>query len=88
MPELTLNDFIEVTRSRAGESSEGALDETIIDVLFEHLGYDSVALMEVVSEIKHAYGVDLSGGAVGALRTPRMVLDAVNAIMSRQGVEL
>ncbi|MGW4826636.1 acyl carrier protein [Amycolatopsis japonica] len=81
MRELTLTELIDVTKTYAGEVEEGALDEDIIDVLFENLGYDSVALLEVISQIKHQFGIDLSEESVGRLKTPRQVLDAVNAVI-------
>lgn len=81
MRELTLTELIDVTKTYAGEAEEGALDDDIIDVLFENLGYDSVALLEVISQIKHQFGIDLSEESVGRLKTPRQVLDAVNAVI-------
>ncbi|MET9341818.1 acyl carrier protein [Nonomuraea sp. NPDC003804] len=78
MEELTLEKLIELTRTYAGEAEEAALGDDIIDVLFEQLGYDSVALLEVLSQIKHRYGLDLSDETVGRQRTPRDVLATVN----------
>nr|ABX71141.1 Lcz24 [Streptomyces sanglieri] len=85
MQKFTLDDLVDLTRTYAGESEEGALDGDIVDVLFTHLGYDSVALMEVLSQIKHQYGIDLSDDSVDALRTPRAVIEKVNAVISSQG---
>ncbi|MER7770495.1 acyl carrier protein [Kitasatospora sp. NPDC096140] len=72
---------MDLTRTHAGESEEGALDGDIVDVLFTHLGYDSVALMEVLGQIKYQYGIDLAEDAVTALRTPRAVIEMVNAVI-------
>ncbi|WP_369395553.1 methyltransferase (plasmid) [Streptomyces sp. CG1] len=81
MKELTLEKLIDLTRTHAGEAEEGALDGDVIDVLFTNLGYDSVALLEVVGQIKHQYGIDLSDETVGEMRTPRQVLDKVNEVI-------
>ncbi|MGN5376903.1 acyl carrier protein [Streptomyces lasalocidi] len=48
-------------------------------MLFGNLGYDSVALLEVVSQLKNQYGIDLSDDSMGTFRTPREVLEVVNA---------
>lgn len=87
MEELTLAELVRVTRSRAGEAEDGVLNGDILDVLFEQLGYDSVALLEVLSEINHEYGLDLSEQTVASLKTPRAVLDTVNRIISERGVK-
>ncbi|MFG1666843.1 acyl carrier protein [Streptomyces sp. Y7] len=84
MREFTLDDLVDLTRTYAGESEEGALDGDIVDVLFTHLGYDSVALMEVLSHIKHEYGIDLAEEAVDALKTPRAVIEKVNEVIRSQ----
>jgi minimal PKS acyl carrier protein len=79
--EMTLQRLIDLTRTHAGEHEEGALDGDVIDVLFGNLGYDSVALLEVMSQIRHQYGIDLADDTVGTARTPRQVLEKVNQVI-------
>jgi minimal PKS acyl carrier protein len=79
--ELTLARLIELTRTHAGEYEQGALDGDVIDVLFGNLGYDSVALLEVMSQIRHQYGIDLADDTVGTAKTPRQVLEEVNQVI-------
>jgi len=55
MPKLTLEKLVDLTRTYAGEAEGGALDGDIIDVLFTNLGYDSVAVLEVIRQIKHEF---------------------------------
>jgi act minimal PKS acyl carrier protein len=81
MEELTLARLVELTRVYAGESEEGALDGDVIDVVFGNLGYDSVALLEVMSQIKHQYGIDLADDTVGTAKTLRQVLEKVNQVI-------
>ncbi|MGW3186087.1 acyl carrier protein [Kitasatospora sp. NPDC001119] len=81
MTELTLDDLIHLTRTYAGETEEGALDDDVVDVLFGNLGYDSIALLEVVAQIKHQYGIDLADDTIGTARTPREVLARVNSVI-------
>jgi act minimal PKS acyl carrier protein len=83
--EFTLEDLVDLTRTHAGEAEEGVLDGDIVDVLFTHLGYDSVALMEVLSQIKHQFGIDLADDAVEGMRTPRAVIEKVNEVIRSQG---
>jgi multifunctional cyclase/dehydratase/O-methyltransferase len=88
MEKLTLAKLIDLTRTYAGEQEQGALDEDVIDILFGNLGYDSVALLEVVSQIKHQYGIDLSDDTVAAARTPRQVIEEVNRVIERTSEEV
>lgn len=87
MQEFTLEDLVNLTRAHAGESEEGVLNGDIVDVLFTHLGYDSVALMEILSQIKHQYGINLADDAVEGLRTPRAIIEKVNAVIGSKGDE-
>ncbi|MDP4503525.1 MULTISPECIES: acyl carrier protein [unclassified Nonomuraea] len=82
MREFTLAEFIELMETHAGEPDEGRLDDTVIDVLFEQLGYDSVALLEVLSQIKHQYGIDLAEEILGDVKTPRQALDKINELIN------
>ncbi|GIM92596.1 acyl carrier protein [Paractinoplanes toevensis] len=85
MGEFKLDELLDLTRNHAGEPDDVDLDERIVDVMFEHLGYDSVALLEVLSQIRSSYGIDLSDDVMNRNRTPREVLDAVNAVIQRRG---
>jgi act minimal PKS acyl carrier protein len=85
MPGFKLDDLLELTRNHAGEPDEFELDEQIVDVMFEQLGYDSVALLEVLNQIRSQYGIDLSDETMNRTKTPREVLDAVNAVIEQRG---
>ncbi|WP_340377086.1 methyltransferase [Streptomyces sp. SS7] len=85
MQEFTLEELVELIEAHAGEPDEGELDVSVVDVLFQELGYDSVQLLEVVSQIKARYGLDLAEGILAEMRTPRQVLDTINELLrSRQ----
>lgn len=81
MQEFTLQELFELTRDRAGEPEDRELDADVVDVVFERLGYDSVALLEVLSEIRHRFGIELADETMHRRRTPREVLDAVNVVI-------
>lgn len=81
MQEFTLEELIELIETHAGEPEEGELDVTVVDVLFQELGYDSVQLLEVISHIKERYGLDLAEEILAEVRTPRQILDTINEIL-------
>jgi act minimal PKS acyl carrier protein len=82
MDELTLEEFIALIETHAGEPDEGDLDVNVIDVLFEQLGYDSIRLLEVISQIRFRYGLDLNEEILTEMRTPRQALDKLNALIA------
>ncbi|UJW29407.1 acyl carrier protein [Saccharothrix sp. AJ9571] len=75
---LTLDELRNFLRESAGESD--LLDGDILDVEFESLGYDSIALIETVARIGREHGVRLDDDAVTTVRTPRELLDLVNSV--------
>ncbi|MGP4046381.1 methyltransferase [Streptomyces sp. 2A115] len=79
--EFTLEELIELIETHAGEPDEGELDVTVVDVLFQELGYDSIRLLEVISQIKQRYGLDLAEEILAEMRTPRQILDAINGLL-------
>lgn len=78
MAELGLTALITILRECAGEDEEVDLDGEVLDVEFQDLGYDSIALLETASRIQIAYGVVLADDVVVQARTPRELLDLVN----------
>jgi act minimal PKS acyl carrier protein len=78
-PALTLDDLRRILRECAGETDTVDLDSDILDVEFEQLGYDSLALLETAGQIGDEYGVELDDDIATSARTPRELLEAVNA---------
>ncbi|MBO0651819.1 MULTISPECIES: acyl carrier protein [Streptomyces] len=79
MAQLGIDDLRRILIACAGEDDSIDLTGDILDISFEDLGYDSLALMESTARIKQEYGIDLSDDAVGDVETPRALLDLVNA---------
>ncbi|MGW0466461.1 acyl carrier protein [Streptomyces sp. NPDC003027] len=77
-PLMTLDDLRRILVACAGEDDGIDLSGDILDLTFEDLGYDSLALMESAARIKQEYGVDLSDDDVAEVETPRALLDIVN----------
>ncbi|MEU5420537.1 acyl carrier protein [Streptomyces sp. NPDC001407] len=78
MAQLTLDDLRRVLIACAGENDDVDLSGDILDVPFEELGYDSLALMESAAAIEREAGISVSDDAVSDAGTPRALLDLIN----------
>ena len=76
---FTLTDLTRMLRESAGEEEGVDLDGDVIDTPFIELGYDSLALLQVIGEIQREYGVEIPDDAVVDAETPRALLDLINA---------
>jgi acyl carrier protein len=75
---FTLDDLRRILVAGAGTDESVDLDGDVLDVTFQDLNYDSLALLETAGRIEREYGVSLDEGlADGA--TPRSLLAVVNA---------
>jgi acyl carrier protein len=70
------------------ESCSGALEDTdwndanFTQLTFDEIGYDSIALLEMAARVQQAYGVHIPDEAISELKTPEIVLDYVNELLS------
>ncbi|MGW1979475.1 acyl carrier protein [Streptomyces sp. NPDC001889] len=80
MKTFTLNDLRAVLRACAGVDEDVDLDGDIALTPFSSLGYDSLALIEIVSRIQHHYGVDLPEDMTLA-RTPHELVGSVDSLL-------
>nr|P12885.2 RecName: Full=Granaticin polyketide synthase acyl carrier protein; Short=ACP [Streptomyces violaceoruber]CAA09655.1 acyl carrier protein [Streptomyces violaceoruber]CAA34266.1 unnamed protein product [Streptomyces violaceoruber]CAA34371.1 unnamed protein product [Streptomyces violaceoruber] len=78
MARLTLDGLRTILVACAGEDDGVDLSGDILDITFEELGYDSLALMESASRIERELGVALADGDINEELTPRVLLDLVN----------
>ncbi|MFJ9903589.1 acyl carrier protein [Streptomyces sp. NPDC101152] len=76
---MDIDDLRAILVACAGEDEAAAVEGDIIDVPFEDLGYDSLALLDCMARIKQEHGVDLADDALAELTTPRVLLGLVNA---------
>lgn len=76
--ELTIEDLTSHLRAAAGEDEGIDLDSDILDLTFEDLGYDSLALLETGSRIEREYGIQLEETSIVDVTTPRALLTVVN----------
>ncbi|MCC5581459.1 MULTISPECIES: acyl carrier protein [Microtetraspora] len=78
MPEFTMEDLKQTLRAIAGEDEQVDLDGDISDVSLADLGYDSLALLELASQVEKRYGVVIPDDAVHEMVTPRATLAYIN----------
>ncbi|MEU4684882.1 acyl carrier protein [Streptomyces xinghaiensis] len=77
--EVTLADLTRMLRESAGEEEGVDLDGDVLDTTFIDLGYDSLALLQVIGQIQREYGREIPDDAVVDAETPRALLELVNA---------
>lgn len=75
---LAPEDLRQILQQSAGVSDGIDIDGDIFDTDFQDLGYDSIAIMEVVARITSEYGLAVDDGAAMAAKTPRGLLELVN----------
>jgi act minimal PKS acyl carrier protein len=78
MQVFTKEDLVRTMRVAAGEDDSVDLDGDILDVSFEMLGYDSLAVMETASAVQRQYGLVLAEEDLAAVETPRDFVGLVN----------
>lgn len=79
MSELTLSELKEIMRASAGVAEGVNLDGDIVDVEFADLGYDSLAVLELASQVERRYGIPIPDEAVSEMPTPGRALEFINA---------
>ncbi|MEV0012834.1 MULTISPECIES: acyl carrier protein [unclassified Streptomyces] len=76
---VTLADLTRMLRESAGEEEGIDLDGDVIDTPFMELGYDSLALLQVIGQIQREYGIEIPDDAVVDAETPGALLALINA---------
>ncbi|MFF8293462.1 acyl carrier protein [Streptomyces sp. NPDC016309] len=76
---VTLADLTRMLRESAGEEEGIDLDGDVIDTPFMDLGYDSLALLQVIGQIQREYGIAIPDDAVVDAETPGALLALINA---------
>ncbi|GGP51269.1 acyl carrier protein [Streptomyces abikoensis] len=75
---LSLEQLVQALRKSAGDSDVADLDGDILDLTYDDLGYDSLALLELFATLKRDHGIELSDDDIFELKTPRATLAAAN----------
>ncbi len=82
MSKFNLDDLVRLLRDSAGEDDLVDLDGDIIDVPFDTLGYDSLALFNLIGHVQREYDVRLEDEVVTQAKTPRDMLNLVNEALT------
>jgi act minimal PKS acyl carrier protein len=76
-PDFTIDGLRAILRAAAGDDEYDVTGD-VLDVPFEDLGYDSLAMLETAGQIKQLHGVDLDESAFAGAATPRLLIAEVN----------
>lgn len=82
MQPLDIKDLVVLLRTNAGDSDTFDLDGDVLDVPFDELNYDSLALLQVTGAIERDYDVALDEEALEEAETPRRYLQVVNQVLA------
>ncbi|MBA2811377.1 MULTISPECIES: acyl carrier protein [Streptomyces] len=77
MQDFTLDDLRRVMRASVGVDDSVDLESDIAGTEFTDLGYDSLALLEIVAKIDKEYGTAIPEDAVQDLTTPGKLAEYV-----------
>lgn len=83
--EFTLKDLQRILVEGAGADDSVDLSGDVLDLTFEDLGYESLALLETGGRIEREYGVSLDDDALSGSLTPRSLIATVNALLPGVG---
>ncbi|MER6707167.1 acyl carrier protein [Streptomyces fumanus] len=82
MSTLSVEKLIEIMRATQGESADtSTLTEEALDTRFTDLSVDSLAVLEVVTQIQDEFQVRVPDAAMEEMETPRQILDYVNGLL-------
>jgi act minimal PKS acyl carrier protein len=82
MRQLALTDLRSVLEGVAGEAEDVTWDESVLDVPFDELGYDSLALVGVIAAVRRDSGAAIPEEAIVTMQTPRAALATLNDHLS------
>jgi act minimal PKS acyl carrier protein len=79
MAEMTFEDLRLILVDCAGEDDASEVRAADMDTAFADLGYDSLAILETVAQVKQRYGVAVPDDRFTTADTPRTFLTEVNS---------
>ncbi|MFI9406972.1 acyl carrier protein [Nocardia sp. NPDC052316] len=74
--EITVDDLMRLLREVSGDAPPP--DGDLLDVDFEDMGYDSVAVMEANARLAREFGRSIDLQVADEARTPRQLLELFN----------
>jgi act minimal PKS acyl carrier protein len=85
MTRLTVDKLFQTLRECAGEDEPDSLSAAVLDVPFDDLGYDSLAILNTVRRIEADHAIELGDDLFDVAPTPRALLEEVNLRLAGQG---
>ena len=82
MKTLTIDRLREIMRGCAGENESIDLNGDIGEISFMDLGYDSLALLEMASNLEREFDVTLEDDSMTGDETPNALIHLVNDLSS------
>jgi act minimal PKS acyl carrier protein len=77
---MTFDDLKAVMSRCTGDAEELTPDN--LGTAFTDIGYDSLAVLEIASQIQREYGLQIPDEAIEGMNAPQDVIDYVNASLS------
>ncbi|MFE0021518.1 acyl carrier protein [Amycolatopsis sp. NPDC059021] len=75
---LTLDDMRELLRAAGGVDEGVNLDDDITDTPFADLGYDSLAVLEIIGRVRREYDIPVPDDALESMPTPGQAVEFLN----------
>ncbi|MFI0787251.1 acyl carrier protein [Streptomyces lydicus] len=85
MSGYTLDDLRVVMRESVGVDESVDLSADIADVTFSDLGYDSLAVLELASQVQRTVGVPLADELILEAPSPGAFVACVNQVLTEAG---
>ncbi|MFE9457568.1 acyl carrier protein [Streptomyces californicus] len=73
---MTFGDLKDIMSRCTGETED--LTEEHLGLDFTEIGYDSLAILEIASQIQREYGLQIPDEAIEEMNSPQAVIDYVN----------
>jgi acyl carrier protein len=84
MTEYTLSNLIETIDKCLGNGEGAEVTVESLDTRFADLGYDSLAVYELMTRLQDDTGVTITDDEIELIETPRQALDFVTSRLSGQ----
>jgi minimal PKS acyl carrier protein len=80
---LSVDKLIDIMRATQGDSGDASdLTEEVLDTPFTSLNVDSLAVLEIVTQIQDEFQLRIPDAAMDGMKTPRQILDYVNGLVA------
>ncbi|CAI4166209.1 acyl carrier protein [Streptomyces albidoflavus] len=82
MSTISFNDLKTIMSRSLGEVDGTELTEADLTTPFTEIGYDSLAVLEIASQLQREYGLQIPDEAIEEMDTPQAVIDYVNTSLA------